>query len=80
MDRDEERGRGLGLDEPFFLILSRSSISIEVFQMAQKLVLYNAEQFSKNYLEFEDYTDPAHPLYILESVVFANLGTKTLIR
>jgi hypothetical protein len=39
MDRDEERGRGLGVDEPFFLSLSRSSISTMDFKWRKNSVL-----------------------------------------
>jgi hypothetical protein len=48
-DRDEERGRGLCLDEPFFLILARSSISTRYFKWRKNSYSISPSSF-KNYL------------------------------
>jgi hypothetical protein len=65
MNRGMDRGRGLGIDEPFFCD-SCSNLEIdEAFQISHKLGLDLAESFPKRELErsidFEEYTPPPPP-------------------
>jgi hypothetical protein len=73
MNRGMDRGRGLGIDEPFFVIHVRTSKSTRPFKFRTNSASISPSSFpkanSKRLIDFEEYTHPAQqptPLNMLD--------------